>query len=97
MPRAPIWRREMPKPLVVDASLIFRLILPGSQQAEVRSVVAGWVADGYEMQARSSWVYELTLAPGRTVHLGQVTAEEGERSLGARLVAPSDELVHTEG
>jgi predicted nucleic acid-binding protein len=89
----------MPKPLVVDASLIFRLILPGSRQAEMQSLVARWLAEGYEMHAPSLWAYELTSALCKTVHFGQVTSEEGERALalglrlGVRLVAPDDGLV----
>jgi predicted nucleic acid-binding protein len=89
----------MPKPLVVDASLVFRLILPGSQQAEMQSLVARWLADGYEMHAPSLWAYELASALCKTVHFGQVTVEEGERALalalrlGVRLVAPHDEQV----
>ena len=91
----------MPKPLVVDASLVFRLILPGPHQADVQSLVAGWLAGGYEMCAPSLWVYELTSALCKTVHFGQVTVEEGERTLmlaqrlGVRLVAPYDELVQS--
>jgi predicted nucleic acid-binding protein len=89
----------MPKPLVVDASLVFRLILPGPYQAGVQSLVAGWLADGYEMHAPSLWVYEITSALCKTVHFGQVTVDEGERALtltqalGVRSVGPYDELV----
>jgi predicted nucleic acid-binding protein len=89
----------MPKPLVVDASLVFRLLLPGRHQADVQSLVAKWLADGYELHAPSLWAYELTSALCKTVHFAQVTPEEGERALalglrlGVRLVAPADELV----
>lgn len=89
----------MPNLLVVDASLVFRLILPGPHQADVQSLVAGWLADGYAMHAPSLWVYEITSALRKTVHFGQVTAEEGERTLnlaqrlGVHGVAPYDELV----
>jgi predicted nucleic acid-binding protein len=89
----------MPKPVVVDASLVFRLILPSPIQADVQSLVAGWLADGYEMQAPSLWVYEITSALCKTVYFGQITEEEGERTLalagrlGVHSVAPHDELV----
>ena len=91
----------MPKPLVVDASLIFRLILPGPHQADVQSLVAGWLASGYELHAPSLWVYELTSALCKTVYFGQITEEEGEHALalaqrlGVRSVAPYDELVQS--
>ncbi|MFC2023812.1 type II toxin-antitoxin system VapC family toxin [Chloroflexota bacterium] len=86
---------------MVDASLVYRLILPGTHQAEVQSLVAGWLADGYEMHAPMLWAYELTSALCKTVHFGQITAQEAERalklgqSLGLRLVAPDDELVRS--
>jgi predicted nucleic acid-binding protein len=89
----------MPEPLVVDASLAFRLILPGVHQDQVRSLVEQWLVDGYEMIAPSLWVYEVTSALCKTVHFGQLTADEGEhtldlaRRLGVRLVPPYDELV----
>ena len=55
--------------------------------------------DGFEMHAPSLWVYELTSALGKTVHFGQVTAEEGARTLGLaqclgmRLAALDDGLL----
>lgn len=89
----------MPKILVVDASLVFRLILPGPYQADVQSLVARWLADGYEMHAPSLWMYEITSALCKMVHFGQLTVEEGQRALtlaqrlGVCSVAPYDELV----
>ena len=59
------------------------------------------MAAGYEMHAPSRWVYELTSALCKTVHFGQITAQEGLRTLalaqrlGVRLVAPDDELVRS--
>jgi predicted nucleic acid-binding protein len=91
----------MPKPLVVDASLVFRLILPSSHQAEVQSLVGQWLADGCEMHAPTLWAYELTSALCKTVHFGEITAGEAERALtlaqhlAIHLVAPHDELVRS--
>jgi predicted nucleic acid-binding protein len=91
----------MPKPLVIDASLAFRLLLPGSQQAEMQSLVAQWLADGCELHAPTLWAYELTSALCKTVHFGHITAGEAERTLalaqhlGVQLVAPHDELVRS--
>jgi predicted nucleic acid-binding protein len=91
----------MPKPLVIDASLIFRLILPGTDQPAVQSLVARWLTDGYQLFAPSLWAYELTSALCKAVHFGQVTAEEGERvlalarRLGVQLIAPHDDLVRS--
>jgi hypothetical protein len=58
----------MSKPLVVDASLVLRLIMPGSHQADVQSQTSRWLAAGYEMQAPSLWVYELTSVLCKAVH-----------------------------
>ena len=91
----------MPKSLVVDASLAFRLLLPGAQQAAVQSLVARWLADGYELHAPTLWVYELTSALCKTVHFRHITAAEAERALalaqrlGVHLVSPHDELVRS--
>lgn len=88
----------MPKPLVVDASFVFRLLLPGPSQTEVQSQVDDWLAAGYELHAPSLWVYEITSALCKAVHFGEVTAEEAALALaqalalGIRLVAPHDEL-----
>jgi predicted nucleic acid-binding protein len=89
----------MPTPLVVDASLAFRLILPGPRQAEVHSRVGQWLADGYVLQAPTLWAYELASALCKTAHFGQISAEEAERALGlairlgVQLVAPHEELI----
>jgi predicted nucleic acid-binding protein len=91
----------MPKPLVVDASFAFRLILPGPHQAEVQSLVGQWLADGCEMHAPTLWAYELTSALCKAVRFGHITADEAERALtlaqhlGVRLVAPHEELVRS--
>ena len=71
----------MPKPLVVDASLLFRLILPGPHQAKVEALVSGWLANGCVLCAPSLAVYELTSALSKAVHFHQITAAEGERAL----------------
>ena len=89
----------MPKPLVVDASLTFRLILPGPQQDPLRSLIAGWLQDGHELCAPMLWVYEMTSALCKVVHFGELAPEEGQRALrlaqmlGIRLIPPDDDQV----
>jgi predicted nucleic acid-binding protein len=86
----------MTEPLVVDASFAFRLILPGPQQAEVRSLVAGWLQNGFELVAPTLWLYETTSALCKLVHFGELTPEEGERALalaqtlGVALIPPDE-------
>ncbi len=84
----------MPAPIVVDASLTFRLLLPGPQQEQCRALVTGWLREGCELVATTLWVYEMTSAVCKLVHLGELSAEEGERVLAqlqameVRLMAP---------
>ena len=91
----------MPKPVVVDASLVFRLLLPSPHQADVQALVTTWLAEGYELHAPSLWLYEITSALCKTVHFGQITVQEGERALalaqrlGVRNMAPCDEIVQS--
>jgi predicted nucleic acid-binding protein len=89
----------MPKPLVVDASFTFRLVLPGPQQNPLRSLVAGWLRDGHMLCAPTLWLYEMTSALCKAVHFGELTPEEGQRvlvlaqMLGIQLIAPDDDQV----
>jgi predicted nucleic acid-binding protein len=87
----------MPKPLVIDASFAFRLLVPGPQQDLFRSLVAGWLRDGYELYAPTLWLYEITSALCKVVHFGELSPQEGERTLalaqtmGIRLISPDDD------
>jgi len=67
----------MPKPLVVDASFAFRLLVPGPQQDLFRSLVAQWLRDGYELYAPTLWLYEITSALCKVVRFRELTPEEG--------------------
>jgi len=84
----------MPKPLVIDASFAFRLLMPGPQQASFQSLVARWLRDGYELYAPTLWLYEMTSALCKVVRFGELAPEEGERALalaqalGILLVSP---------
>ena len=89
----------MPKPLVVDASVAFRLILPGPQQDHYRSLMTQWVHDGHQLLAPTLWVYEMTSALCRAVRFGELLLEEGQRALGLaqalgiQLMPPDDNQV----
>jgi predicted nucleic acid-binding protein len=89
----------MPKPLVVDASFTFRLVLPGPQQDPFRSFVAGWLRDGHMLCAPTLWIYEMTSALCKAVHFGELTPEEGKRTLvlaqtmAIQLIPPDDDQV----
>ena len=89
----------MPKPLLVDASLTFRLIVPCPQQDHLRTLVAQWLEDGFQLHAPTLWAYEMTSALCKLVRFGELTLQEGERTLGlaqtlgVQLVPPDKELM----
>jgi predicted nucleic acid-binding protein len=69
---------------VVDASLTFRLVVPNADQPAVRSRVDEWIQNGGALAAPSLWLYEMTSALLKAVHLGDLDDAEGRR--GLRLV-----------
>jgi predicted nucleic acid-binding protein len=71
----------MPKPLVVDASLAIRLILPDPRRSALVARMERWLQDGYELAAPDLWLYEMTTALCKAAFFGLVTAEEAEHSL----------------
>jgi predicted nucleic acid-binding protein len=89
----------MTKPLVVDASLAFKLILPGHQQAASQDLVTEWKHAGYGLWAPTLWVYEITSALCKVVHFGALTPDQGQRALilaqklDVRPVPPDDTQV----
>ena len=89
----------MPSLLVIDASLILCLILPGPDQARFQRQVSQWLAVGFELHAPSLYVYEVTSALCKAVHFEQLTPEHGARALslaqrlGVRPAAPDDTMV----
>jgi predicted nucleic acid-binding protein len=91
----------MSRPLVVDASFAFRLILPGPQQDEYRSLVLEWLERGQRLVAPTLWVYEMTSALCEVVRFGGLTPEEGARALALalaldiELVPPDEDLVRS--
>ncbi len=71
----------MMKPLVVDASLIFRLVVPGPQSAQLRLLATQWREADYTFHAPSLWLYEVTSAVCKSVYAGALTEAEGRRAL----------------
>ncbi|HXF63950.1 MAG TPA: type II toxin-antitoxin system VapC family toxin [Caldilineaceae bacterium] len=85
-------------PLVVDASLVFRLLVPNPSQAALRSRVDGWVQARGRLAAPSLWLYELTSALVKAVHFGQLSDGEARQALAlahrfpVELVLPDSRL-----
>lgn len=71
----------MPNFLVIDASAVFRLVLPGPEQAHLRTLITQWAKDGYTLYAPVLWLYEITSALCKAVHFGELTTTEGRRAL----------------
>jgi predicted nucleic acid-binding protein len=86
----------MTKSLVIDASLVFKLILPNPLQAQFRALMTQWKQDGYEICAPALWIYEITSALCKVVHFGQLKPDEGTRALAlaqgleVQLIPPND-------
>jgi predicted nucleic acid-binding protein len=69
-------------PLVVDASLVFRLLLPTPAQADLRGRVDAWLQDGGVLVAPTLWRYEMVSALVKAVYFATLTDEEARRALG---------------
>jgi predicted nucleic acid-binding protein len=89
----------MTKPLAIDASFAFRLILPGPQQVASQHLVTEWRHAGHVLWAPTLWVYEINSALCKAVHFGALTPEQGQRTLvltqklDVRSVPPDDAQV----
>lgn len=63
----------MIKPLVADASLIFRLVVPGPQSAYLRLLAMQWREADHALHAPGLWLYEVTSAICKAVYAGALT------------------------
>ena len=68
-------------PLVVDASLVFRLLVPNAHQARLRDQMDQWRQTEDRLAAPSLWLYELASALVKAVHFDQLTEGEARRAL----------------
>lgn len=81
-------------PVVIDASLALKLVLPDPQREHASALVARLMSQGSELVAPALWAYETTSTLCKAVHFGQLTPDEGRRALsqllglGVRLVVP---------
>jgi len=81
-------------PVVIDANLALKLVLPDPQREHASALVARLMSQGSELVAPALWAYETTSTLCKAVHFGQLTPDEGRRALsqllglGVRLVAP---------
>ncbi len=75
----------MPGPLVIDAGLTLRVLLPDVEQQRARDLVDGWQREGRPLLAPSLWLYEVTSTLTRAVHGKVLTAAEGGQALALAL------------
>jgi len=81
-------------PAVIDASVALKLVLSDPLRGECSALVNDLVSGGFELVAPALWAYETTSTLCKAVHYGQLTPNEGERTLlhlmglSVRLVLP---------
>lgn len=71
----------MTQSLIVDASFVFKLIVPNPQQSNCRTLITQWQQEGYRLYAPALWLYEITSTLCKMVHFGQLTPAEAQRLL----------------
>lgn len=81
-------------PVVIDASVALKLMLPNPLREQCRNTVARLVDEGFELVAPALWACETTSTLCKAVHFEQLTSDEGRRiltqlgELDVRIVAP---------
>jgi predicted nucleic acid-binding protein len=86
----------MSKSVVIDASFVFKLIMPGPQQTHLRGLITQWQQHEYVLCAPTLWLYEITSTLCKLIHFGELTLTEGRRmlalvyKLGIQLIPPDD-------
>lgn len=74
------WRAEMPDDfVVVDASLVLKTILPNPDRTRCQQILANLHAT--QLVVPAIWVYEVTSGISKAVHFGEITPDEGRKSL----------------
>lgn len=89
------WKRAMTNDLVVlDASLVVKAILPNPQLEKCQSLISRLGEARFISPAL--WLYEVSSALVKSVHFGQLTADEAQAAihqasaLGVELIPPDE-------
>ncbi len=80
-------------PLVVDASFVFRLLVPNAHQSYLRAKLDEWRQTEDRLVAPSLWLYELTSALVKAVHFEQLTEDEARHALRLVHTFPIDLII----
>jgi predicted nucleic acid-binding protein len=68
-------------PLVIDANLAFRALLPNPAQKHVQGLIGVWRDQGRNLCAPTLWIYELTSSITKSVHFEAITEVEARQAL----------------
>lgn len=71
----------MTNSLVIDASVMIKLLLPNDQQIHIQQLMADWHKAQYHISAPSLWRYETTSALTKAVHFKLLTVAEAQQAL----------------
>ncbi len=63
-------------PLVIDASISYRMIVQKNDQGKLHSAITDWIAGSGPLIAPSLWLYEMTNVVIKEEHFGNLTHEE---------------------
>jgi len=82
--------------IVVDASLVYRLVIDHPTQKIVQAHFQEWLAQEIRLIAPSLWIHEITSAITKAVHFKLVDSEDGKKALNQALtlnieIATADE------
>jgi predicted nucleic acid-binding protein len=75
-------------PLVIDASLAYRLIVPSRDREKLRSLMDQWLHAQHPFAAPSLWLYELTSALVKSAHFGELSEDDAHRALQSMQAFP---------
>ena len=86
----------MSRPLVIDASVVLRMMLPSREQAYLQKEVERLLEEGGTLCAPTLWVYEVTSALCKGVYFGRISGDQSRlmlaraQALGVQLYQPDD-------
>ena len=67
--------------VVIDAGVIFKLLVPSPETDRVKTLFRAWAQDDLKISAPALWIYETTSIFTKSVHFGDLTEEEADSAL----------------
>ncbi|MEM7534239.1 MAG: type II toxin-antitoxin system VapC family toxin [Chloroflexota bacterium] len=67
--------------IVIDASLVFRLVVHHPTQPIVQEHFQAWIDQGHDLITPSLWFYEITSAITKAIHFKHLTQPEADSAL----------------